>query len=164
VLGTDGRRALADVLVSLSVVAGLIAAALGFAQLDLLVSVIVAGIIAWTGWTSLRELSAILTDAAVADVDQIARVAAGVEGVRDVHGVRARGMAGMVRVDLHISVDPFMPTSESHELTHRVVRRVQTEVGGIAEVLVHVGVYPEPRHAQDEHAMTTDAAHAAVSA
>lgn len=93
VLGTDGRRAL--VLVSLSVVAGLIAAALGFAQIDLLVSVIVAGIIAWTGWTSLRELSAILTDAAIADVDQIAPVAAGVECVRGVHGVRARGMAGM---------------------------------------------------------------------
>lgn len=62
-------------------------------------------------------------------------------------------------MNLHISVDQFTPTSESHELTHRVVRRVQAEVGGIAEVLVHVGVYPEPRHGQDEHA-----ADAAVSA
>jgi cation diffusion facilitator family transporter len=156
VLTTDGRRALADVLVSLTVVAGLVAARLGFGLPDILVSLGIAGIIGWTGWTSLLELSAILTDAAIADLDQIAQVAASVEGVRGVHRVRARGMAGMVRVDLHVSVDPAMPTREAHELTHQVVRRVQAEVGGIAEVLVHVGVHPEPKHGDDEHRVGMD--------
>jgi divalent metal cation (Fe/Co/Zn/Cd) transporter len=92
----------------------------------------------------------------VADLDQIARVAASVDGVRGVHRVRARGVAGMVRVDLHVSVDPAMPTIQAHELTHRVVRRVQAEVGGIAEVLVHVGVDPEPEHEVDEHEIDAD--------
>jgi cation diffusion facilitator family transporter len=152
VLATDGRRSLSDVLVSLTVLGGLVAARLGFPLFDLLVSLAIAGVIGWTGWTSLRELSAILTDAAIADLDQIARVAATVGGVRGVHRVRARSAAGMVRVDLHVTVDPSMCAALAHELTHQVVLRVQAEVGGITEVLVHVGVDPEPDHADDEHA------------
>ncbi len=162
VLATDGRRALSDVLVSLTVVAGLVVARLGFPVLDVLVSLGIALVIGWTGWTSLREISAILTDAAVADLEQIARVAASVEGVRGVHRVRARGLAGMVRVDLHLTVDPTMPTVQAHDLTHRVVGRVQAEVGGIAEVLVHVGVDPEPEHPADEDASAADSCDAAV--
>jgi divalent metal cation (Fe/Co/Zn/Cd) transporter len=92
-----------------------------------------------------------LTDAAVADLDQIARAARNVEGVRGVHRVRARGAAGSVRVDLHVTVDPLLPTAEAHELTHRVVARVQRELNGIAEVLVHVGVEPEPEHGEEGH-------------
>jgi hypothetical protein len=44
-----------------------------------------------------------------------------------------------------------MPAWQAHEVTHQVVRRLRREVGGIAEVLVHVGVEPEPEHGPDEH-------------
>ena len=44
-----------------------------------------------------------------------------------------------------------MPAAEAHELTHRVSRRLRDEVSGIVEVLVHVGVHPEPEHAPGEH-------------
>jgi cation diffusion facilitator family transporter len=126
---TDGRRALADVLISISVLVGLVGALLGLPMADVLVSVGIAAMIAWAGWTRLRSLSAILTDATVADIDQIEHAALGVEGVRGVHGVRARGAAGTARIDLHVAVDPDLPTAEAHELTHRVVGRVRAEVG-----------------------------------
>lgn len=150
-LATDGQRALSDVFVSISVMGGLVAAMLGTPMLDLLVSLAIVGIIGRTGWTQLRELSAVLTDAAVADLEQISQVAGSVPGVRGVHQVRARGAAGSVRVDLHVTVDPAMPAVEAHELTHRVLQRVQREVGGITEVLIHVGVEPEPEHEPSEH-------------
>ncbi len=146
VLATDGRRALADVLVSVSVLLGLGAALLGLRLADLVVSLGIAAMIGWAGWSRLRALSAILTDAAVADLDQIAEAARHVESVRGVHGVRARGAAGAVRVDLHVAVDPAMPAQQAHELTHRVVERVRAEVGGVAEVLVHIGVDPDEAH------------------
>jgi len=98
----------------------------------------IAGVIAWTGRGVLRDVSAVMTDAAVADVGRIARAAGAVPGVEGVHRVRARGVAGAVRVDLHITVDPLMPVVRAHELTHRVRERVRQEVGGVAEVLVHV--------------------------
>jgi divalent metal cation (Fe/Co/Zn/Cd) transporter len=127
-------------LISISVVVGLGAAWLGLELADLLVSLAIAAMIGWAGWSRLRALSAILTDASVADVEQIAIAARQVERVQGVHAVRARGAAGAVRVDLNVAVDPAMPAAAAHELTHRVVDQVRSELGGIAEVLVHVGV------------------------
>ncbi|HEY8476837.1 MAG TPA: cation diffusion facilitator family transporter [Chloroflexota bacterium] len=146
VLIADAKRAVSDVLVSLSVVGGLLAALLGVPVVDLLVALAIVGVIAWTGWTILREVSAVLVDAAVVDVERIARVVEQVPGVEGVHRVRARGGAGAVRIDLHVEVDPTMPVAQAHELTHAIVDRVKREIGGIAEVLVHVGVAPEPEH------------------
>jgi len=50
----------------------------------------------------------------------------------------------MVRVDLHMTVDPDMTVATSHELIDEVERRVRHQLGGVAEVLVHVG--PATRH------------------
>lgn len=53
--------------------------------------------------------------------------------------MRARGIGGMVRVDLHITVDPEMTVAQSHRLAEQVERRIREQVRGIAEVLVQVG-------------------------
>jgi divalent metal cation (Fe/Co/Zn/Cd) transporter len=45
----------------------------------------------------------------------------------------------MIRVDLHITVDPQMTVARSHEIADEVERSVRERIGGIAEVLVHVG-------------------------
>jgi divalent metal cation (Fe/Co/Zn/Cd) transporter len=59
--------------------------------------------------------------------------------VRGCHDVRARGSGGTVRIDLHITVDPQMTVTESHELAERVERQIRAQVGGVAEVLIHAG-------------------------
>jgi len=139
VLHADAARAWSDTLVSSSVIVGLFAVSLGFAFVDTLVSVAVAGIIAWTAWGIVRGASRVLTDAAVGDAKQITAAASSVAGVRSCHQVRARGVAGMVRVDLHVTVDPAMRVDEAHRVAEEVERRVRAQVGGVAEVLVHVG-------------------------
>jgi cation diffusion facilitator family transporter len=101
ILRADAARIWADVLVSASVVGGLIAALFGFPRVDTLVSVLVAAAIGWSAWRIVRGASRVLTDAAVGDTKEIAAVARSVEGVVDCHQVRARGVGGMVRVDLH---------------------------------------------------------------
>jgi divalent metal cation (Fe/Co/Zn/Cd) transporter len=45
----------------------------------------------------------------------------------------------MVRVDLHVTVDPETTVAKSHEIAEEVERRVRERIGGVAEVLVHVG-------------------------
>lgn len=124
---------------AVSVIVGLIAASLGYAFVDTVASLAVAAVIAWTAWAIVRGVSGILTDAAVGDVERIADVARSVEGVKGCHQVRARGVAGMIRVDLHITVDPEMRVEEAHQVAEMVEKRVRERVGGIAEVLVHVG-------------------------
>jgi len=139
ILRADATRVWADVLVSTSVFGGLVAVRLGFPRIDTLVSVLVAGAIGRSAWGIVRGASRVLTDATVGDVHQIAAVARDVEGVIDCHQVRARGVGGMVRVDLHITVDPQITVARSHEIAEAVERRVRERIGGVAEVLVHVG-------------------------
>jgi cation diffusion facilitator family transporter len=139
VLRADAARLWADVLVSASVLAGLIAARLGFPLVDTLVSVLVAAAIGWSAWSIVRGASRILTDAAVGDVERISAAARSVGGVIGCHQVRARGVGGMVRVDLHVTVDPELTVARSHEIAAEVERRVRERIEGVAEVLVHIG-------------------------
>jgi cation diffusion facilitator family transporter len=139
ILKADAGRVWGDTFVSVSVIAGLVAVRVGLPWLDAVVSVVVAAFIAWTAWGIVRGASQVLSDAAVADIEGIARAASGVAGVQDCHRVRARGVSGMVRVDLHILVDPEMTVEESHNLVKEVEHRIRNQIGGISEVLVHVG-------------------------
>lgn len=139
ILKADAGRVWGDTFVSTSVIAGLVAVRSGLPWLDTAASVLVAGFIAYTAWSIVRGASQVLSDAAVEDIESIARAASSVNGVRGCHRVRARGVSGMVRVDLHIHVDPGMTVEESHNLAKKVERRIRSQVGGITEVLVHVG-------------------------
>jgi cation diffusion facilitator family transporter len=138
-LKADAGRVWGDTLVSISVIAGLAAARVGLPWLDTLVATVVAAFIGWTAWSIIRGASRVLSDAAVADMESIARAVDSVSGVRGCHKVRARGVSGMVRVDLHILVDPKMTVEESHHLVKEVERRIRDRIGGVTEVLVHVG-------------------------
>jgi divalent metal cation (Fe/Co/Zn/Cd) transporter len=100
----------------------------GVPLIDPVVSVIVAAAIAWTSWRLVRGASHILADGAAAQLEDIVRAAGSVEEVRGCHDVRARGSRGMVRIDLHIAVDPQMTVAQSHELAERVERQIRAQV------------------------------------
>ena len=138
-LQADAARIRSDTLVSGAVLAGLVGVRLGFPVVDPLASVLVAAIIAWTASRIVRGASRVLADAAVGDIEEIAKVACSVAGVNGCHQVRSRGIGGMVRVDLHITVDPDMTVAQSHRLAEEVERRIRDQVGGVTEVLIHVG-------------------------
>jgi cation diffusion facilitator family transporter len=146
ILKADAGRVWSDTFVSMSVIAGLVAVRGGLPWLDAVVSVVVAAFVAGSAWSIVRGASQVLSDAAVADIDSIARAASGVDGVQSCHRVRARGVSGMVRVDLHILVDSRMTVEKSHDVVKEVERRIRDRVGGITEVLVHVG--PVTLHGQ----------------
>ncbi len=139
ILLADAARVRADVLVTTAVLVGLVAVRVGFPIVDTLVSIVVAGAIARSAWRIVRGAARVLTDATVGNVDEIIAVARSVEGVAGCHNVRARGVGGMLRADLHVTVDPQMSVADSHAVAREVARRVRERVGGIAEVLVHVG-------------------------
>ena len=82
ILAADAARIRSDTLASGAVVAGLVAVRLGFPVVDPLASVLVAAIIAWTASRIVQGASRVLADAAVGDMEQIAKVACGVAGVK----------------------------------------------------------------------------------
>jgi cation diffusion facilitator family transporter len=153
VLATEAVHAWADGLAALAVIAGVGISRAGFPRLDPAVALGLALLVAWRSWTIIQGATAVLTDAAMVDLDAIRRAAADVKGVLDCHAVRCRGEAGRVRVDLHVHVAPALTVARAHDIARAVEARLRAEVSGISEVLVHVGagrgdqgavVSPEP--------------------
>jgi cation diffusion facilitator family transporter len=145
ILVADARHTASDVMISLSVIVGLIVVRAGYPQADLALALVIAGAIAWAAWQIIRDAALSLSDVAVHSAEDIDRVARGVDGVRGVHNIRTRGGEGMTWVDMHIQVDARMAVDDAHEISSSVADRVEQEVGEPADVTVHI----EP--ATDEH-------------
>ncbi len=148
-LMADARHTTSDILVSISVIASLIAVQIGFGWADAGITLAIAAAIAWGAWSIVRDASLVLTDAVAAEADAIADAVRSVPGVRGTHNIRTRGGEGYVWVDLHVQVDPGMPVTDAHEIASAVARRVESELGDSADVTVHIEPADE-RHLRAE--------------
>lgn len=130
---------------ALSSVAALIGA--GAAHVDLSLAVLdswAAGLVAFLVvkvgldllWQTLRELS----DAAPSEevVSGIHDAARDVDGVLDVHGLRARSTGSVIQAQLHVVVDGDMRVTDGHRIAHEVSRRIRAQVTEVNDVTVHV--------------------------
>ncbi len=148
ILIADALHTRADVLVSASVVAGLIAVRLGLERADPILAILIAGFIAWIGLEIIRDSSRVLADAAAIDPREVERIAQSIPGVQTVHRVRSRGQADEIYVDLHVHVAPSMPIRQAHAIAHAVEQRLFAEIEGLHDAVVHIepAEGPEDRH------------------
>jgi cation diffusion facilitator family transporter len=138
VLLADSRHTMSDVLVSISVLASFALVRLGFGMADVLVTLVIAGFIAYGAWRIVRDATLSLSDAAVEHAEIIREAALAVPGVRGAHAVRSRGVAGRAWVDLHIQVQPTLTVDRGHEIASEVADAVEDRLGRPADVTVHV--------------------------
>lgn len=137
-LTAEAHHLASDIAISLSVIAGLIAAHFGYPQADVVVALIVAAVIAWAIWEIVHQAVLTLSDVAVVSVRRIDQAARSVPGVRGAHNIRSRGGDGLIWVDLHIQVDPNLRVDRAHDIASDVAERVEAEVGEPADVTVHI--------------------------
>lgn len=138
VLLADSAHTKSDIYVSLSVLLGLVFIKVGYPVLDPVISVIVAIFILHAGLEIVLSSVSILCDESCIDSTDIRELVCEVEGVHSCHKIRSRGPHGNIFVDLHVQVDPEMPTHRSHTIAHIVQHRIKEDFKGIEEVLVHV--------------------------
>lgn len=138
ILLADATHTRVDLFVTLSVIAALMGAMLGWPWLDPVVAAGVVVLLVRAAIGILRSASETLTDVAVLDPAQVRAVAEGVAGVVVVSEVRSRGRADAAYVDLRIGVDPVMGTAQAHGVASEVERRLATDIPGVVEALVHV--------------------------
>lgn len=137
-LRADARHTGADVLVTASVLGGLLLVGLGWSAADAWLGLIVAVLIARSGWEILRQAVPALVDRAAAHADRIHRFVADVEGVRAVTDVRSRGdLDGDAFVELTVQVDGARSVVEGHAVADEVERRLVRD-GGFSAAVVHV--------------------------
>ncbi len=137
VLVADALHTRADIFVSIAVMGGLLAVLLGYPIADPILALIIAVVIAKIGIDIIRESSPTLMDKVVVPANRLVEIALSVPGVLSSHQVRSRGHETAVYVDLHIQVDPGMPTEEAHTIAHKVQTRLREEFPNIEDVTVH---------------------------
>ena len=136
-LRADARHTFSDVLVTASVIAGWQFAARGHSWLDTATTLAVAGLILYLAFGLFRRAIPILVDQSSADPDAVREAVAGVSGVRSTRRVRSRGRGREGRVEVVVTVDPGLSTSDSHRIADEV-ERVLEERFDAADVTVHV--------------------------
>ncbi len=144
VLLADAMQTRSDVWSSLTVLAALAGARLGFPILDPLAALVVAVFIGYAGFQIARAATAILSDRIViADAD-LERVVMAVPGVLGCHHIRTRGSADHVFLDLHVWLPADMRLTEAHAISHVVKDRLMSRYPQIADAVIHIEPPPLP--------------------
>jgi cation diffusion facilitator family transporter len=140
-LVADGRHIMTDVVTSVGVVVGLIAAVLtGWRILDPALAVIVALNILWQGWHVIGSSVQGLMDRAV-DKDEHIRIrdiiSANSRGALEVHDLKTRIAGRATFIEFHLIVDGEMSVRESHVICDRIEEALRAEIPSV-RITIHV--------------------------
>ncbi len=138
-LSADAAHTAGDLLVTGLAVASLVSARLGVSWADPVLAILVAGMIAWSGWQILRVTVPVLVDERGVDADRIRAAACGVRGVTGARTIRSRtNSSGLVFAEVTITVAGDASIAEGHEIADAVESAVGVALGGTADVVVHI--------------------------
>jgi cation diffusion facilitator family transporter len=143
VLLADATQTRGDVWTSLTVIAALAGARLGWPILDPIAAVFVAGFISVAGLQIATATTRILSDRMVMSEADLQAVVLDVPGVIGCHHIRTRGSADHVFLDLHVWMPADMPLAAAHDLSHVVKDRLMARFPQIADAIIHIE--PPPR-------------------
>ncbi|MCA9451045.1 MAG: cation transporter, partial [Nitrospira sp.] len=138
ILTADSYHTASDVLTSSSVLAGLLAVQAGYAFVDPLVAVLIAGVIAWTASLVLKDVLSSLTDAVRLDPGEVHTAVMSIAGVLHCHDIRTRGLNHHVFMDLSVHVDPTLSVEKAHGLATRIEEHLIDHFESLEDVVVHI--------------------------
>ena len=134
----DAAHTASDILVTILAIASLGLSYLGYVRADALLGMMVALIIAWSGYQILRDSIPILVDASAVDAARLAEIVRTIPGVVGVRSARSRRTSsGHLFAEVTILVDGATSVSAAHDFTDDVERAIERELG-TAEAIVHV--------------------------
>lgn len=139
-----------DMLGTVAVLCGLIAARAGFPAGDSIAALLVAVLVVVAGVRLMRRNVGVLMDRAPSESVETARRA--IEGLRpgvDLLRIRVREAAGRTFADVVIGVSPGAAIGQGHEAANRVERALEAALPGI-DVVVHVEPQADERAALRE--------------
>jgi cation diffusion facilitator family transporter len=140
-LEADGHHIMTDVVTSIGVIVGLIAAvATGWNLLDPLLAILVAVNILYQGWRLMGESLSGLMDRAVGVEDHMHIrdvISANSRGAIEVHDLKTRIAGRATFIEFHLVVDAGMTVGESHVICDRIEAALTAEIPSV-RVIIHV--------------------------
>lgn len=135
----DASHTMGDLFVTGLAIASLISSRLQLPWADPVLAILVALVIAWSGWSILRVTIPVLVDERGADADRIRAAACAVGGVSAAPNVRSRtNSSGLIFAEVTITVSGSSTVTEGHAVADAVEASVRSALGGTADVVVHV--------------------------
>jgi len=138
ILVSDSIHTRADVLLTISVILGMIVIKLGYAVVDPIVAVIISLFIGHTAIEILRKSSQVLCDQSVLDSKIIEDVVKSVEGVAECHKIRTRGRKDDIHIDLHVLLPDQTPLVKAHQVSYKIEEELRKKIPGTTDVVVHI--------------------------
>jgi len=138
ILISDSAHTRADVLLTCSVIIGMVVIKLGHAIVDPIVAVIISFFIAHSAIDILRKGSKVLCDQIAIDSKIIEDLVKKVEGVIACHKIRTRGRRDDIHIDLHIQLADQTPLVKAHQISYRVEEEIKKQIPGATDVVVHI--------------------------
>jgi cation diffusion facilitator family transporter len=136
-LVADAAHTRSDIFVTLLAVASLWLSSRGVNRVDGALAIVVALIIAWTGYRILRMSIPVLVDERALEAAQIRAVVEKVPGVIEVREIRSRATGANSFAEVTIAVSGLASVEEAHALADVVEEAVAQRLGG-GKVTVHV--------------------------
>ena len=134
----DAAHTSSDTYVTLLALASMLLSLAGLGRFDAALAIVVAIIIAVSGYRILKGTIPILVDERAVDADQIRELVRGIPRIGEVRMVRSRYAAsGLLFAELTIVVDGNSTVAEAHELADEVEARITQQLGA-SDVTVHV--------------------------
>lgn len=134
----DAQHTRGDILVTLLALGSLALTRAGLGHFDAALAVVVALMIAWSGYTVLRQSIPVLVDQRAVDAGRFREMLADIPGIVEVRRVRSRSTAsGGLFAELTVCVDSRTSVAEAHQVADRIEARIADRLGA-AEVTVHI--------------------------
>ena len=134
----DAAHTGGDIFVTMLAVVSLLLSRVGYTSADPWLALVVALVIAWSGFQILRLTVPILVDQRAVDAGQIRRVVSAIPGIIGVPQVRSRtSSSGKHFAEVTITCDGALPVAQAHVLATAAESAVRAAIGA-ADVTVHV--------------------------
>lgn len=128
-LMADAAHTRSDVLVTITVLASLVCVKLGYARVDSVLSLAVAGFIGRIGYQVFRRTLPVLVDASAVDEALVHEIVQTIPGVHAAHAIRSRRAGSMVFVEMHVVVPSDHDAATAHALTEAVEQALTQRLG-----------------------------------
>lgn len=137
IIHADASHTFADVLTTLVVIAGWQLSAMGYAWLDQVCAVGVAGLIFFLAFKLFQRVIPALVDESAIDPLQLIDVIRQIDGVEKIDSVRSRWIGSDSAVDMTVLVGSHLTTVESHVIADAIEAALAQEFG-VKDVTIHI--------------------------
>ena len=143
-LVADGLHARTDGLTSLAVLLAVGGTWLGFPILDPIIGVLIGIAILFITRDATVTMWYRLMDAIEPDLlTQAETVIKGQAEVKGLNRLRMRWVGHRLHAEVHIAVEPHLPTVESHQIAEKVRHELFHDITNLSEVVVHIDPWSE---------------------